>query len=113
MAVSGKDRAALMMGGHVIDQVGGGKNNGFHPRKAAASPPAVAENAAVAKLWPPARRPSICRRSAPRSEGAITAGTCHGRHGQLPLAKDDATASAPRPGWTSATLDLATKLVDA
>lgn len=114
VAVSGKDRAALMMGGHVIDQVWWWKNNGFVTLDGRSDVPAArAENAAVAKLLakgaPALPLPAFC---APR-EGAIQAGSATVGTGHFALAAGDATAFRASPRLDQATLDLALKLVDA
>jgi len=114
VAVSGKDRAALMMGGHVIDQVWWWKNDAFVTLDGrAAIPAAAAENAAVAKLLakgaPALPLPAFC---APR-EGAIEAGSVTVGTGHFALKAGDMTAFRASPRLDQATLDLALKLVDA
>ncbi|NMN07288.1 MULTISPECIES: alkaline phosphatase family protein [unclassified Novosphingobium] len=114
VAVSGKDRAALMMGGHVIDQVWWWKNNAFVTLDGRPAIPAASqENAAVAKLLakgaPALPLPAFC---APR-EGAIQAGSATVGTGHFALAAGDATAFRASPRLDQATLDLALKLVDA
>ena len=114
VAVSGKDRAALMMGGHVIDQVWWWKNDAFVTLDGrAAIPAAAAENAAVSKLLakgaPALPLPAFC---APR-EGAIEAGSVTVGTGHFALKAGDTTAFRASPRLDQATLDLALKLVDA
>jgi len=114
VAVSGKDRAALMMGGHVIDQVWWWKNDAFVTLDGrAAIPAAAAENAAVSKLLakgaPALPLPAFC---APR-EGAIQAGSVTVGTGHFALKAGDTTAFRASPRLDQATLDLALKLVDA
>jgi predicted AlkP superfamily pyrophosphatase or phosphodiesterase len=114
VAVSGKDRAALMMGGHAIDQVWWWKNDAFVTLDGrAAIPAAAAENAAVAKLLakgaPALPLPAFC---APR-EGAIQAGSVTVGTGHFALKAGDTTAFRASPRLDQATLDLALKLVDA
>lgn len=113
IAVSGKDRAALMMGGHVIDQVYWWKGNAFTTLEGRQlGPTAVAENAAVAKVLaagaPAFDLPAWCV----AKDRAITAGTATVGTGRFPLAKDDANGFRASPRLDRATLDLATKLVD-
>jgi predicted AlkP superfamily pyrophosphatase or phosphodiesterase len=114
VAVSGKDRAALMMGGHAIDQVWWWKNDAFVTLDGrAAIPAAAAENAAVSKLLakgaPALPLPAFC---APR-EGAIQAGSVTVGTGHFALKAGDTTAFRASPRLDQATLDLALKLVDA
>jgi predicted AlkP superfamily pyrophosphatase or phosphodiesterase len=114
VAVSGKDRAALMMGGHVIDQVWWWKNDAFVTLDGRAAIPATAaENAAVSKLLakgaPALPLPAFC---APR-EGAIEAGSVTVGTGHFALKAGDTTAFRASPRLDQATLDLALKLVDA
>jgi len=114
VAVSGKDRAALMMGGHAIDQVWWWKNDAFVTLDGrAAIPAAAAENAAVSKLLakgaPALPLPAFC---APR-EGAIEAGSVTVGTGHFALKAGDTTAFRASPRLDQATLDLALKLVDA
>jgi predicted AlkP superfamily pyrophosphatase or phosphodiesterase len=114
VAVSGKDRAALMMGGHAIDQVWWWKNDAFVTLDGRAAIPATAaENAAVSKLLakgaPALPLPAFC---APR-EGAIEAGSVTVGTGHFALKAGDTTAFRASPRLDQATLDLALKLVDA
>ncbi|MET3472512.1 putative AlkP superfamily pyrophosphatase or phosphodiesterase [Novosphingobium sp. 1529] len=114
VAVSGKDRAALMMGGHVIDQVWWWKNNGFVTLDGRAGIPAAAqENATVAKLLakgaPALPLPAFCA----AREGAVQAGSATVGTGHFALAAGDTTAFRASPRLDQATLDLALKLVDA
>ena len=113
IAVSGKDRAALMMGGHVIDQVYWWKGSGFtslEGRKLGAS--ALAENAGIGQVLasgaPALALPDWCRaKERPVVAGPVTVGTGH-----FELATGDANAFRYSPRLDRATLDLATRLVD-
>ncbi len=112
VAVSAKDRAALMMGGHDIDQVYWWKGAGFATlagRPLGAS--AVAENAAVATALAQDRAaldlPADCARAdRPIAAGSVTVGT-----GRFERGKADATRFRISPEMDAATGDLAAKLV--
>lgn len=113
IAVSGKDRAALMMGGHVIDQVYWWKGKAFTTldgRTLGAT--AVAENAVIAKALaagaPAYALPAWCV----GKDRVVVAGTATVGTGRFALAKDDANAFRGSPRLDRATLDLATRLVD-
>ncbi|MEO0032844.1 MAG: hypothetical protein RIS94_2602 [Pseudomonadota bacterium] len=134
VAVSGKDRAALMMGGHQIDQVYWWKGKGFTTLEGRSlAPQAQAENAALAKVLdagaPAMPLPAWCAgmdRAIPlggdaapapsvgslspatdTSGGAFSVGT-----GRFGLKAGDANAFRASPRLDRATLDLATELVD-
>jgi predicted AlkP superfamily pyrophosphatase or phosphodiesterase len=113
IAVSGKDRAALMMGGHVIDQVYWWKGKAFttlEGRTLGAT--AVAQNAVIAKALatgaPGYALPAWCA----GKDRAVVAGAATVGTGRFALAKDDANAFRASPRLDRATLDLATRLVD-
>lgn len=113
VAVSGKDRAALMMGGHVTDQVWWWKGKGFTTLDGKPGLPAVdAENAAVGALLaqgaPALPLPAFCA----AREGAISAGPATVGTGHFALGAGDATAFRASPRLDQATLDLALRLVD-
>jgi hypothetical protein len=101
VAVSGKDRAALMMGGHVIDQVWWWKNNGFVTLDGRSDVPAArAENAAVAKLLAKDAPALPCPRSAPHAKARSRPAVPRSAPGTLPWRQAIPPRSAPRPGWT-------------
>ena len=112
IAVSAKDRGALMMGGHDIDQVYWWKGAGFVTlagRQLGAS--AVAENAAVTTALAQDRAalelPVDCARAdRPIQAGSLTVGT-----GRFERAKGDATRFRISPEMDAATSNLAARLV--
>ena len=112
VAVSAKDRGALMMGGHDIDQVYWWKGAGFATlagRPLGAS--AVAENTAVTAALAQDRAalelPADCTRAdRPIAAGSVTVGT-----GRFERGKADATRFRISPEMDAATGDLAAKLV--
>ncbi|OYW16203.1 MAG: alkaline phosphatase [Novosphingobium sp. 12-64-8] len=135
VAVSGKDRGALMMGGHAIDQVWWWKGKGFASLEGRASLPVVeAENKAIGVVlaqgapgfalpaWCGGKDRAIAVNGGDGSVGmgslaatvvqkraaAFTVGT-----GRFALAKGDAGAFRSSPRLDRATIDLATELVDA
>ena len=112
VAVSGKDRGALMMGGHAIDQVYWWQGTGFATLAGRnLGPSAQSANAAVAADLAKDRAamdlPADCVR-ADRSiqAGALTVGT-----GRFERAKGDANRFRTSPELDAATADLAEKLV--
>lgn len=112
VAVSGKDRAALMMGGHDTDQVWWWKDDRFVTLDGKPSDPAAeAENAAVAKvLNAPGTAfdlPQWCQsRDRPIEAGSVTVGT-----GRFAMAAGDQNAFRVSPRLDQATLELAGRLV--
>ena len=128
VAVSGKDRAALMMGGHRIDDVYWWKGKGFVTLEGATPAHVVLEaNADIATALaagaPGYDLPGDCvAHDRPVSAGvatvtsgattvtssAVTVGT-----GRFVLAAGDASAFRASPRLDRAVLDLATRLVDA
>ena len=113
IAVSGKDRGALMMGGHDIDQVYWWKGKGFATLEGRAlGAAAVAQNAAVgsvlAKGAPAFALPAMCG----RNDRAIKAGETTIGTGRFALKAGEADAFRVSPRLDRATLDLAVKLVD-
>lgn len=118
VAVSGKDRAALMMGGHQTDAVYWWKGKGFVTLEGRAlDRAAVEENAEVAGLAangaPGYALPADCA----RADRPVTAGATTVGNGRLALPAGDDKAFEKRlrgsPHIDRATLDLATRLVDA
>lgn len=113
IAVSGKDRGALMMGGHDIDQVYWWKGKQFVTlagRKP--GPMAVAQNAEIAKVLAKGAGeylvPALCR----RADRAVKAGEVSVGDGHFALKAGDADGFRTSPRLDRATLDLAVKLVD-
>jgi predicted AlkP superfamily pyrophosphatase or phosphodiesterase len=117
VAVSGKDRGALMMGGHALDEVYWWKGRGFASldgRPLAAS--AVNENKALGEVLasgaPAMPLPAWC---APQDR-AVTVNAASGFSvgtGRYALASGDTNAFRASPRLDRATLDLATELVRA
>ena len=112
VAVSGKDRSALMMGGHAIDQVYWWKGAGFATLAGRSlGPAAQAANAAVAAALGQDRAamdlPADCvRADRPVPAGNFTVGT-----GRFARAKGDANRFRISPELDAATADLAERLV--
>lgn len=113
VAVSGKDRAALMMGGHVIDSVYWWKGAGFTSLDGRTlSAAAVNENKALADVLaqgaPEFALPDWCSGKARAIPlGAFSVGT-----GRFALAAGEKNGFRASPRIDRATLDLATELVD-
>jgi predicted AlkP superfamily pyrophosphatase or phosphodiesterase len=113
VAVSAKDRAVVMMGGHQIDAGYWWKGSAFTSFKGAAlSPAAVAENAEVAALLkagaPAFAVPAWCAgRDRPTQAGKVTIGTFKFA---LEPNKPDMFRASPR--MDAATVDLANRLID-
>jgi predicted AlkP superfamily pyrophosphatase or phosphodiesterase len=114
VAVSGKDRAALMMGGHHIDEVYWWKGKGFVTLDGA-TPGRVAleQNAAVATILtagaPAFDLPADCA----VHDHAITAGAVTVGTGRFALTPGDAAAFRASPRLDRAVIELATRVVDA
>ena len=113
VAVSAKDRAAIMMGGHAIDAVYWWKGSSFVTLGGrTASLAAVAENAAVAALLksgaPAMTAPAWC---APRDR-AIAVGKLTIGNGRFGLDKEKPDMFRVSPRMDAATVDLANRLVD-
>lgn len=113
VAVSGKDRAVMMMGGHQIDEGYWWKGAGFTSFKGAAlSPAAVAENAAVAKMIAKGGKafaaPAWC---GPRDR-AVAVGKDAIGQGRFPAPAKDSVAFSRSPRLDTATFSLAGRLVD-
>ena len=113
VAVSGKDRAALMMGGHGTDAVYWWKNGAYTSLDGRTLTPAVVnENKALAEVLgagaPEFPLPDWCKgkdRAVPL--GAFSVGT-----GRFALAPGDKNGFRASPRIDRATLDLATEMVD-
>jgi len=127
IAVSGKDRAALMMGGHRIDEVYWWKGKGFVTLDGAtASAGVAAQNAAIAATLtagsPAYDLPGDCAahdRAVRAGVTAVTAGSTTVSSaavsvgtGRFALAAGDATGFRASPRLDRAVLDLAARLVD-
>ena len=115
VAVSAKDRAVMMMGGHDIDQAYWWKSGAFVTLKdRALAPSAVAENALVARTIKAGARaftpPAWC---APRDRAVVAGktGNVSFGTGRFALAADKPAAFVASPRMDAATLDLATRLV--
>lgn len=113
IAVSGKDRGALMMGGHDIDQVYWWKGKQFVTLAGRElGPTAVAQNAEVDRLLAKGAGefplPAYCR----RADRAVQAGDVSVGNGHFALKAGDAEGIRVSPRLDRATLDLAVKLVD-
>ncbi|QGN55436.1 alkaline phosphatase family protein [Novosphingobium sp. Gsoil 351] len=112
VAVSAKDRGALMMGGHAIDQVYWWKSAGFATLAGRQlGPSAVAENAAVAAALATDRAALDLPADCARADRAIQAGSQTVGTGRFERAKGDATRFRISPEMDAATADLAEKLV--
>ncbi|WP_310535463.1 alkaline phosphatase family protein [Novosphingobium sp.] len=113
VAVSGKDRAVMMMGGHAIDEGYWWKGTGFSSFKGAVlSPAAVAENGVIAKMIAHGGKafaaPAWC---GPRDR-AVAVGKDSIGQGRFPAPAKDITAFARSPRLDAATFDLAGRLLD-
>ena len=112
IAVSGKDRAALMMGGHAIDQVYWWKGAGFVSLAGRQpGPSAVAENAAIAAALAKDRAGLELPADCTRGDRAIQAGSLTVGTGRFERGKADATRFRISPELDAATADLAEKLL--
>lgn len=112
VAVSAKDRAVMMMGGHAIDEGYWYLKGQFVTLKGRApAPAAVAENvvlsAGIAKGAPALPAPAWC---APRDR-AVAAGRVTVGQGRFALPPGDADAFRVSPRMDAATLDLAGRLL--
>ncbi|KHS44388.1 type I phosphodiesterase/nucleotide pyrophosphatase [Novosphingobium subterraneum] len=113
IAVSGKDRGALMMGGHDIDQVYWWKGKQFVTLAGRQlGPTAVAQNAEIDRLLAKGAGefplPAYCR----RADRAVQAGDVSVGNGHFALKAGEPEQFRVSPRLDRATLDLAVKLVD-
>lgn len=113
VAVSGKDRGALMMGGHTIDAVYWWKGKGFASLDGRTlTPAALNENKALADVLaagaPAFALPEFCT----GKERAVPVGGFSVGTGRFALAAGDKASFRASPRLDRATLDLATELVD-
>ncbi len=114
VAVSGKDRAALMMGGHKIDEVYWWKGKGFVTLAGATlGQPALDQNVAVAKVLAAGDGGYALPAACAVHDRAVTAGSVTVGTGRFVLAPGDGTGFRASPRVDRAVLDLATRLVDA
>ena len=113
VAVSAKDRATVMMGGHQIDEAYWYKAGQFVTfRGSALSPAAVTENAAMAALIAKGAKPFTPPAWCGARDAAITVGKAGALgQGRFALAAKDADGFRISPRMDAATLDLALKLV--
>ncbi len=114
VAVSGKDRAAIMMGGHQIDEVYWFKGGQFATLNGKTlSPAAQAASAAmagtIAKGAPAMVPPAFC---APRDYPVAMGKAGSPGAGRFALEKGSADQFRVSPRMDAATLDLAARLVD-
>ncbi len=113
VSVAGKDRAAVMMGGHKVDELWWWDGKTYRSYAGRATPPAVASaNAAVAArlatAQPPLAVPPVCasRDHAVAIGGGKTVGTV-----RFDRAAGDARAFRASPEFDGATLALAAALI--
>ncbi|HUQ12662.1 MAG TPA: alkaline phosphatase family protein [Novosphingobium sp.] len=112
VAVSGKDRGALMMGGRSLDQVYWWKGSGFATLAGRAlGPSAVAENAAIAAELAQAQGPMALPADCARHDRAVAAGSVTVGAGRFDRPPGDATRFRVSPRLDAVTADLAEKLV--
>ena len=112
VAVSGKDRGALMMGGHAIDQVYWWKGAGFATLAGRSlGPSAQAANAAVAAALGKDRAAMGLPADCARADRPIPAGSTSVGTGRFERPKGDASRFRTSPELDAATADLAEKLV--
>ena len=114
VAVSAKDRSAVMMGGHKIDEAYWFKRGQFVTFKGIApSAAAVAQNAAMAALIAKGAKPLTLPAWCAARDKALIAGKAGTLGtGRFALPAKDETAFRVSPRMDAATLDLATRLVD-
>jgi hypothetical protein len=113
VAVSAKDRAVVMMGGHTIDAGYWWKDNGFVTFAGRTlSPAADAENEDAAKVISAGGRayaiPAWCN----ARDRDVVVGKREVGTGRFAMKRDDATAFRVSPRMDNATADLALRLLD-
>ena len=112
VAISAKDRGALMMGGHDIDQVYWWKGAGFVTLAGRQlGPSAVAENAVVTAALGKDRAGLDLPADCVRADRAIQAGSFTVGTGRFERTKGDATRFRVSPEMDAATGDLAERLI--
>lgn len=114
VAVSAKDRALVMMGGHKIDEGYWYKGGQFVTFKGASlSPAALAENAAMSALIAKGARAYVPPGWCAARSATLTVGKAGELgNGRFPLGAKDADGFRVSPRMDAATLDLAGRLVD-
>lgn len=114
VAVSGKDRAVMMMGGHRIDEGYWWKGSGFVTFKGGTlSPAAQAENAALATAIAKGSKAfAAATWCAPRDRAVSLGKSGDIGQGRFPAPAGDAVAFSRSPRLDAATLSLAGRLVD-
>ncbi|WP_353229738.1 alkaline phosphatase family protein [Novosphingobium sp.] len=114
VAVSGKDRAALMMGGHRIDEVYWWKGKGFVTLEGATpTPPVIEQNAAITAVLASGAPGLDLPESCAAHDHAITAGAVTVGTGRFALEPGNGNGFRVSPRLDRAVLELATRLVDA
>jgi predicted AlkP superfamily pyrophosphatase or phosphodiesterase len=114
VAVAGKDRAALMMGGHRIDEVYWWKGKGFVTQDGAIpGRVALEQNAAIAAVLTAGAAGYALPDDCAAHDRAIAAGPVTVGTGRFVLAPGDGTAFRASPRVDRAVLELATRVVDA
>ncbi len=113
VAVAGKDRGALMMGGHAIDAVYWWKGAGFNTLEGRAlTPAAITANTALSAILaegaPAFPLPDFCK----AKERAVPVGGFAVGTGRFALIAGDKASFRSSPRLDRATLDLAAGLVD-
>ena len=113
VAISGKDRGALMMGGQAIDQVYWWKGAGFATLAGREpGPSAQAVNAAIAAELAQAQSAMALPADCLAHDRAVVAGAATVGTGRFERAAGDATRFRLSPRLDAMTADLAMKLVD-
>ena len=112
VAVSGKDRGALMMGGRSLDQVYWWKGSGFATLAGRAlGPSAVAQTTAIAAELAQAQGPMAVPGDCARYDRAVSAGALTVGTGRFDRPAGDAGRFRASPRLDAVTADLAMKLV--
>ena len=112
VAVSGKDRGALMMGGHQIDQVYWWKGNGFATLAGREfGPSAQVENGLIAAALAKERAAMDLPADCARYDRAVQVGSATVGTGRFERARGDANRFRLSPELDAATGDLAEKLI--
>ncbi len=113
VAVSAKDRAVVMMGGHRIDEGYWIKSGAFATFKGGTlSPAALAENAAMAKVIAKGAKPYAAPAWCGPRNRAVSAGKAGALGtGRFALTPKDGDGFRASPRMDGATLDLASRLV--
>lgn len=113
VAVSAKDRAVMMMGGHTIDAAYWYKNGAFETLKGRdLAPAAVAENAALGALLKSGAPAIIAPAWCAGADHAISVGKGTVGAGRFALEPGNPDALRISPRMDAVTVDLANRLVD-